>query len=93
MNTEIKFKTLEELYNRLLPALRSLKKELTKDGLSYITEVDIWNYLKNYKWLSSKDLDLSCMVNDIFSINKEDLNEYVKIQLKNIPRTIDGEEI
>ena len=57
MNNDIKFKNLNDLYNRILPALRSKIKEIKKEGLKYIHEEDIWNILKKYKWTSSRDLD------------------------------------
>ena len=65
-DNELKFKSLEDLYNRILPALKCEARELHKKGYNYIHEEDIWNYLKTYKWTSSRDLDLSAMVNDIF---------------------------
>lgn len=92
MNSEIKFKSLEELYKRLTPALKSKTKELNKKGLSYIHEEDIWNFLKNYKWISSKDLDLGTMVNDIFEINDKEIDAYVREEIKKYRREIDREE-
>ena len=50
MNNEIKFKSLNELYERIRPALKSKVRELKKKGYDYIHEEDIWNYLKNYKF-------------------------------------------
>ena len=93
MDKEIKFKSLEELYNRILPALKSKTRELNKKGLTYIHEEDIWNYLKNYRWNSSKDLDLGSMVNDIFNIDNKELDEYVRDEIKNYRRAINQEEI
>lgn len=93
MNNEIKFKSLEELYKRILPALRSKTKEIHKKGMDYIHEEDIWNYLKNYKWTSSRALDLGDMVNDIFGIEERELDHYVKSTLKNYHRNIDQGEI
>ena len=46
MNNEIKFKSLAELYERILPALKSKTREIHKKGMDYIHEEDIWNYLK-----------------------------------------------
>lgn len=51
MNNDIKFKNLNDLYNRILPALRSKIKEIKKEGLKYIHEEDIWNFLKNISGL------------------------------------------
>ena len=93
MNNEIKFKNLAELYERILPALKSRAKEIHKKGMNYIHEEDIWNYLKNYKWTSSRSLDLGDMVNDIFNIEESELDSYVKNELKNYRRDINKGEI
>ena len=93
MNSEIKFKSLAELYERILPALKSKTREIHKKGMDYIHEEDIWNYLKNYKWTSSRSLDLGDMVNDIFHIEERELDSYVKNELKNYRRDINKGEI
>ncbi len=93
LNNEIKFKSLAELYERLLPALRSKAREIHKKGMDYIGEEDIWNYLKNYKWTTSKALDLGDMVNDIFNIEVQELDHYVKEELKKYRRKPNQEEI
>ncbi len=93
MNREIKFKSLQELYDRLLPALKSKTKEINKKGFNYIHEEDIWNYLKNYKWTSSKALELCDMVEDIFRVEIKELDDYVKSYLKEERRIIDQKEI
>ena len=53
---ENEIKSLNELYNRIKPALYSKKIELYKLGLTYIKEEDIWNYLSKNDWANSKDL-------------------------------------
>ena len=93
MNSEIKFKNLAELYERILPALKSKAREIHKKGMNYIHEEDIWNYLKTYKWTSSRSLDLGDMVNDIFNIEERELDSFVKNELKNYRRDIKQGEI
>ena len=93
MNNEIKFKSLQELYERILPALKSKTKEIHKKGMDYIHEEDIWNYLKTYKWTSSRSLDLGDMVNDIFNIEERELDSFVKNELKNYRRNVKQGEI
>lgn len=88
MDNDIKFDTLTDLYIRILPALKSKKKELKLKGLNYIQEEDIWNFLKNFKWAEAKSLDLGTIVNDIFDINENQLNEYVKEQIAKNKRNI-----
>lgn len=93
MNGEIKFKSLQELYNRILPALKSKTKELNKKGLNYIHEEDIWNFLKTYKWVNSRDLDLGSMVNDIFNVSEREVDTFVKEKIKDYHREIEQEEL
>ena len=75
MNLE--FKSLKDLYYRINPALLSKKAELKKLGYYYITENDIWNYLTQIKWKTSENLSLSDMVEDIFNLNPNDINNFV----------------
>lgn len=67
---EIKFNSLNELFNRLYPAFNTKVKELKNDGVN-VSEVELWNYLKNNIWQNSTTLTLYDMVSDIFSITKE----------------------
>lgn len=82
---EIEFNSLEELYNRLKPALKTKKGEMHRSGYNYIEIEDIWNYLKEVKWKKAKDLSLYEMVSDV--LNSDDLliDDYLKnkLNLKN----------
>lgn len=80
----IKFNSLEELYNRLLPAMSAKVSELKLNGTSYINVDDIWNYLKKYKWSKSKDLTLSECVDDILNTSDEEYKKYIKTKMKDI---------
>ena len=71
LNNEIKFKSLAELYERLLPALRSKAREIHKKGMAYLGD----------------------MVNDIFNIEVQELDHYVKEELKKYRRKPNQEEI
>lgn len=75
---EIKFNSLEDLYNRLKPALRSKIKELRKLEKKYIQEIDIFEYLTDTKWESSNNLTLDQMVDDILYVDNNKLDEYVQ---------------
>ena len=74
---DIEFNSLKELYDRIKPALTTRKNELKKIGFNFIKEADIWNYLTQTKWLTSKELTLSEMVSDIFNAKEEDINRYM----------------
>lgn len=64
---EVEFHSQEELYKRILPALKSKKKMLHKEGFKNIKEKDIWNYMRYSKWNKSYGLELCDMVDDILS--------------------------
>lgn len=74
---EEKFDSIAALYKRVLPALRSKKKELAVQKLPFITEMDIWDCLRKNKWSKEANLTLFDIVNDILTINESSLIEYV----------------
>lgn len=78
---DIDFKSLEELYERIKPALVTKKQEMKRNGFSYIKEEDIWNYLKEIKWRNSKDLSLYEMVNDVLNCDDYTIDRYLKEKL------------
>ena len=85
---EYEFNTLEELYNRVKPALHSKKIELRRLGYSNINEIDIWNYLKD-KWKNSINLTLSDIVDDILNTSCEIINSYYEEISQNIKKDIE----
>lgn len=85
---DIEFSSLEELYKRLKPALSTKCDEIRMQGYVYIKEEDIWNYLKEIKWKSSKDLSLYEMVSDILNLESEKIDSYLKDKLQQMDRKI-----
>ena len=82
---EVEFNSLEELYNRLKPALITKRNEMNRNGYKYIKIEDIWNYLKEIKWKKSKDLSLYEMVSDVLNVDDLLIDNYLKqkLNLKN----------
>ncbi len=72
------FTNLKDLYDRLMPALKSKKDELIRLGCNYIDEIDIWNYLKNKRWKNSYNLLLYQMVDDILNVENIVIMDYYK---------------
>ena len=72
-----KFNSITELYKRVLPALKSKKKELAVSKLGFITEKDIWDCLRDTKWGKEANLTLFDIVNDILTIRESSLVEYI----------------
>ena len=68
---EIKFESLNELFNRLYPAFNTKVIELKNDGV-VVSEIKLWNYLKENTWVNSSRLTLYDMVSDILSLSKDD---------------------
>lgn len=85
---DIEFANLEQLYNRLKPALIAKANEMQKLGYSYIKEEDIWNYLKEVKWINSKNLLLFEMVQDILNVENSIVDDYLKKKLNSNDRRI-----
>ncbi len=77
MNKEIKFKSLNELYKRLYPALNTRKSELVSMGID-VTELDIWNYLKESIWDNNDELNLCDMVSNILTLKDNDIINYLR---------------
>jgi len=82
---DLVFNSLEELYQRIKPALTTKKEEMRRNGYVYIKEEDIWNYLKEIKWVNSKNLSLYQMTCDILDTKDIVIDEYLrkKFNLKN----------
>lgn len=85
---DIEFSSLEELYKRLKPALTTKCDEIKRDGYTYIKEEDIWNYFKEIKWRTSKDLSLYEMVGDILNLESTVIDNYLKEKLNLMDRKI-----
>lgn len=63
----MEFSSSEELKQRVMPALKMKQERFLKEGKNITTE-DIWLYLKNNKWMKSKNLSLNEIVNDILKL-------------------------
>ena len=83
---EIKFRSLEELYKRVQPALYTKCEEMKRNGYDYIVEEDIWNYLKEEKWTKSENLTLYQMVDDILNVENVYIDKYLEGKLKQTRR-------
>lgn len=91
---DIKFKSLNDLYKRLLPALEAKTKEFKRCNYSYVHEEDIWNCCKENFWNNSESLGLYKMVDDILNTDNLVFSEFLKKQLDNSRREIrDDDEI
>ena len=79
---DIEFNSVKELYERLIPALNTKLVELKRNDLDYIKIEDIWNYLKEFKWSKANNLLLYQMVDDILNLDNNEIDEYVKEEIR-----------
>lgn len=86
---EIEFRSLEELYNHLKPALKTKSAEMRRDGYPYITIEDIWGYLKEVKWTNSKNLYLYQMVSDVIHTENVLIDQYFQKKQENTKQMLD----
>lgn len=72
------FKTVTEIYKRVMPALKTKRNELKRKHLGSISENMIWNYLRESKWGKGKvtNLTLYDIVDDILKLDEKELIIY-----------------
>lgn len=63
---DIEFNSIEDLYKKVLPALKIKKREMKKKGIEK-SEIDIFNHLIQTKWSKMVNLSLNEIVNDILN--------------------------
>ena len=78
---DYEFSSKEELFQRVKPALNAKVGELHRFGYTYINQMDVWNYLIENKWIKSKDLMLSDIVNDILHTDNKKIDTYLKSKI------------
>lgn len=74
---ELEFKSEQELYERVLPALKSKKAELKRKGYKNITEENMWRFLATEIFAKMVDLTLADVVSYIIHIDEERLVQYI----------------
>ena len=92
MQENIEFKSIDELYNRVFPALYSKAKEIKNLGYKLVTERDVWNYLVNSSWKKRNDLELNDLVTDILYSDNYRIYEYVMDKMNEMKKTADKKE-
>ena len=73
---DYEFSSLEELYKRVRPALKSKVKKKKKYGNLSISKYDLWKCLIINKWRNETGLMLSDIVDDILNISFDEINSY-----------------
>ena len=73
----MEFTSLQQLYKILIPAFNAKKRIILNSKYKYITNENIWTYLRENKWRNYCGLTLSDMVNDIMIVSLEDIAESI----------------
>ena len=81
-----KFKSVDDLYNTVLPALKSRLQDLHNQKYVMLTCDDIWNYLVDNKWVDSTNLELSTLIDDILNVDGYVVSEYLRDNLSPLNR-------
>ena len=66
----------QELYKKVLPALKTKVSDLRSFGISEIDEKDVWKYLVNEVW-DEKERTISEIVNDILNCPNYLIKDYL----------------
>ncbi len=82
MNTKIN--TQKDLYNKVLPALKTKRHELVSAGIRFVKEEDIWEYNKQKKWRNATSLTLAGIVDDILNTDNKEYEDFVVKKINNI---------
>ena len=77
---DVKFSSIEELFNRLKPAFSFKINELKRKNITNVTNKDIWNYFSKTKWSKENNLELCDMVNDIVNLDEYEFLKYINNQ-------------
>ena len=71
------FRSEEELFKRVRPAIKTKLIELKRLGYKDVKELDVWTYLKENKWKKSNNLQLDELVNDVLNFNNLEFYKYL----------------
>ena len=74
VSMDFNFKSIDELYMRLLPALKTKKNEMKIQKFN-ISENKIWQYLLDNVWNKKSGLTIDEMVDDI--LNTDSMSIYI----------------
>ena len=88
----MEFSSLKELYNNLLPVLKTKVNEMKLRGIDYVREIDIWNY-NQIKWTKSINLTYFDMVSDILNTNDNIYTNYIKNKWKENRESLSNDDI
>ena len=75
----MEFTSLSQLYGKLIPAFNVKQRLIKNSKYKDITNENIWSYLTDTKWRNAKDLSLSEMINDIITVDLENIIKNLEV--------------
>ena len=75
----MEFTSLSQLYRKLIPAFNVKQRLIKNSKYKDITNENIWSYLTDTKWRNAKDLSLSEMINDIITVDLENIIKNLEV--------------
>lgn len=75
---DYEFKSKEDLYRRILPALKLKVREIKRFGFKEVECNNIWDYLIETKWKNGFNLQLFDIVNDILYLKIKEIIPYLE---------------
>ena len=75
----MEFTSLKQLYQKLIPAFNVKKRLIKNSKYKEITNENIWRYLTETKWKQANNLSLHDMINDIITVDLEDIYKYMEV--------------
>ena len=67
--------SLNDLYQKALPAITTKENHLHSLGYYHITKKDIWDYCIDNLW-DGKEIGIDIIVNDIINVPSYSINDY-----------------
>ena len=80
---DYEFSCVLDLKAHIKPALDSKVRELQRKNINYVSQDDIFEYLRNMVWPLKSNLTLYNIVDDILNTDNEIFSNYVVSKMKN----------
>ena len=80
---DYEFSSVLDLKAHIKPALDSKVRELQRKNINYVSQYDIFEYLRNMVWPLKSNLTLYNIVDDILNTDNEIFSNYVVSKMRN----------
>ena len=80
---DYEFTSVLDLKAHIKPALDSKVRELQRKNINYVSQDDIFEYLRNMVWPLKSNLTLYNIVDDILNTDNEIFSNYVVSKMRN----------